>query len=97
MPKADKILGSMAKTFREKNKIYGDNYKNVGTVMASLFPNGISLKTEEDFNTWHLFELIIVKLTRFANSKRTHKDSIHDIGVYSAMIESLMPEEKKDE
>ena len=96
MVKADKILDSMAETFRERNKVYGDNYKSVGAVMTALFPGGVSLTTKEQFLTWHLFELMIVKLTRFANTEMTHKDSIHDAAVYAAMVESLMEEENNE-
>lgn len=94
MKDAADILADMATTFRERNKIYGDNYKRVGDVMVALFPNGVQLKSAEDFNTWHLFELMVVKMTRFANSNLTHQDSIHDLAVYAAMVESLI---KKDE
>lgn len=87
---ASVILDEMADTFRERNKVYGDNYKRVGDVMMALFPNGVVLRTAEDFNRWHLFELKIVKLTRFANSGLTHKDSVHDDAVYAAMVESLI-------
>jgi hypothetical protein len=89
---AAEILESMADTFRERNKVYGDNYKLVGDVMKALFPQGVVLKTAEDFNRWHLFELQIVKLTRFAVSGLVHKDSIHDEAVYAAMVESLITE-----
>ena len=65
--------------------------------MSGLFPDGVNLKTIDDYNTWHLFELMIVKLTRFANTNLTHRDSIHDAAVYAAMIESLIPEEDKSE
>lgn len=84
------ILADMATTYRERNTVYGDNWKNVGQVMMSLFPNGVHLGTAKAFNEWHLFELIVVKLTRFANSKLTHADSIHDIAVYAAMIEAAI-------
>jgi|TARA_R110000803_G_scaffold51919_7_gene107065 hypothetical protein len=94
---ASKILQDMATTFKERNKVYGDNYKTVGIVMSGLFPDGVNLKTIDDYNTWHLFELMIVKLTRFANTNLTHRDSIHDAAVYAAMIESLIPEEDKSE
>jgi hypothetical protein len=90
---AAKILEEMAETFRERNRIYGDNYKNVGEVMVALFPKGISLNDNDDFNIWHLFELMIVKITRFANSGLKHKDSIHDAAVYAAMVESLIKED----
>tara|TARA_R100000742_G_C4271782_1_gene90814 strand:- start:1180 stop:1488 length:309 start_codon:yes stop_codon:yes gene_type:complete len=87
---AAKILEEMAETFRERNKVYGDNYKTVGEVMVALFPKGVQLKTVDDYNIWHLFELMIVKITRFANSDLNHKDSIHDAAVYAAMVESLI-------
>lgn len=90
MKDAADILATMAETYRERNKIYGDNYKRVGEVMTALFPRGVGLYSVDDFNKWHLFELIIVKLTRFANSDLTHQDSIHDAAVYCAMVESLI-------
>tara|TARA_R110000765_G_scaffold426490_1_gene542312 strand:- start:95 stop:394 length:300 start_codon:yes stop_codon:yes gene_type:complete len=89
------ILAEMAETFRERNKVYGDNYKNVGNVMLALFPNGVSLKTAHDYNVWHLLELAIVKLTRFANSNLKHEDSIHDAAVYLAMVESIMEKDNE--
>lgn len=84
------ILQQAAETFRERNAVYGDNYKNVGNVLFALFPHGIALQTAEDFNRWHLFELLVVKLTRFANTGLTHTDSVHDAAVYAAMLESLL-------
>ena len=90
------VLEEMAETFRGRNKVYGDNYKSVGDVMMALLPNGIEMKSAEEFNRWHLFELIIIKLTRFANSDFSHQDSIHDIAVYAAMIESLLMEVKNE-
>ena len=93
---AAKILEEMAETFRERNKVYGDNYKTVGEVMVALFPKGVNLKTVDDYNIWHLFELMIVKITRFANSDIKHKDSIHDAAVYAAMVESLIKGEDNE-
>ena len=83
------ILDGMAETFRGRNGVYGDNYKNVANVVKALFPNGVpsDLVTTD---SWHLFELIIVKLTRFANGNLRHRDSIHDAGVYCAMVESCV-------
>ncbi len=95
MKTAADILAEMAETYRERNKVYGDNYKRVGDVMSALFPEGVMLVTPEDFNVWHLFELMVVKMTRFANSSLTHEDSIHDLAVYAAMVESLIRKEKQ--
>lgn len=87
---ADQILMSMAEMFRLKNAQYDDNSVVVGRVMAALFPNGIALKTPADYEFWHLFELSIVKLTRFTQSKLRHQDSIHDQAIYLAMCERLV-------
>jgi hypothetical protein len=89
-PTAADILEAMAATYRERNAVYGDNFYQVGAVMAILFPDGVKLHTAADYNLWHLFELMIVKLTRFANTGLSHQDSIHDLGVYAAMVEHLL-------
>jgi hypothetical protein len=86
------ILANAAKTFEKRNSIYKDNYNMVGRVMAAMFPDGIVLKTEEDFVRWHNFELKIVKISRFAASGLTHIDSIHDDIVYSALLEANLSE-----
>jgi hypothetical protein len=84
------LLERGARTFREKNKLYGDNWKMVGKVMTALFPNGIELKTPEDHNRYHILMLKIVKLTRYAvNWKKGHPDSIGDDMVYAAMLFSI--------
>ena len=87
------ILEQMAATFRERNGIYRDNYKRIPSVVGALFPHGVSselvMRPE-----WHLFELILVKLARFANAELSHVDSIHDVAVYAAMIQSILEERK---
>jgi len=84
------IMAEAAETFRERNKVYGDNYKNVGQAMQGFFPNGITLSTPEDHNRFHLFMLAVVKMTRYANNwEQGHKDSIRDATVYCAMLESI--------
>lgn len=84
------ILQEAAATFRERNANYKDNAVNVGKVMEALFPNGVTLNSAADFHIWHLFELSIVKLTRFTNSGMSHSDSARDAAVYWAMIENLI-------
>lgn len=83
------ILQRAADTFRDRNAVYKDNAGKVGQVMAVLFPEGVTLKTEADHKFYHLFELLIVKLTRFTNSGMHHEDSIHDLMVYAAMLEAI--------
>lgn len=89
-PDAGDVLFSMGHTFKERNAVYGNNAEVTGRVMAALFPNGVVLKTPGDYEIWHLFELIIVKLTRFTNSALTHEDSVHDMASYCAMVELLI-------
>ncbi len=91
MKTADEFLSEGAATFKARNAVYGNNYLNVGNAMAGLFPDGITLKTADDHNRFHIFMLGIVKLSRYANSfsKGGHADSSHDNTVYSAMLESI--------
>ncbi len=99
MPKTvDEILKGSAETYLERNSVYKDNYMKVGIIMDTLFPDGITLKTKDDFNSWHLFELLIVKITRYAHNfpEGGHQDSIHDAGVYCAMVEYADTFRKKD-
>lgn len=89
------ILEEMARTFRERNAIYGDNWNMVGRMMVVMFPHGVQLQTTEDYDLWHLFELMIVKLSRFAVAGLGHKDSIHDLAVYAAMVEGILNQRKE--
>lgn len=90
-PTVPEIMRDMASTFEERNRVYGSNYKMVGPIMKILFPNGVPPEVLHS-DQFHLFELKIVKLSRFAISGLTHIDSIHDDAVYSAMIESILLE-----
>jgi len=88
---ADNILAEAAKTFAERRAVYGDNYKRVGAAMAALFPKGVELKTADDHNRFHIFMLVLVKLSRYCVNweKGGHQDSIHDAAVYCAMLEDI--------
>jgi hypothetical protein len=89
------ILDKMADTFRQRNAIYGDNYRMVAKLVKVLFPKGVPSELVVS-DQWHLFELKLVKLSRFAISGLTHIDSIHDDAVYAAMIESILHEQKEN-
>ncbi len=84
------ILDGLASIYRERNAIYGSNFNDMGPVMAGFFPNGITLRTPEDHIRFHLFMLIMVKMTRYANSwANGHSDSLRDGAVYCAMLDSV--------
>lgn len=84
------LLREGAETFEQRNKVYGDNYTRVGKALAALLPGGVTLKTPDDHNRFQIFNLIVVKLSRYCvNWKDGHQDSIHDAMVYCAMLEAI--------
>lgn len=85
VPDRLKELGTI---YEERNALYGDNYKHTGKVLKGMFPNGINLMTEKDFNEFALFIQIVHKTTRIAQSISTnpHADSLDDLSVYSQML-----------
>lgn len=87
------LLQTMADTFRERNAVYGDNYKKVAKLVAILWPDGVPPELVVS-DQWHLFELVLVKLSRYATGNLTHIDSIHDAAVYCAMCEAINRNEK---
>lgn len=90
MKMAHDILREAADLFQLRNMTYGDNYKRVGEIMVGFFPDGITLKTAQDHNRFHIFMLMAVKLSRYAiNWEKGHQDSIRDNTVYSAMLEMI--------
>jgi len=87
---ADKILSEAAKTYAEKNAIYKSHFVDIGGAMNALFPNGVELKTQNDFMRFHILSWIVGKISRYAtNWEKGHKDSIHDAVVYCAMLEAI--------
>lgn len=90
----DQILAEAAATYKARNAVYSDNYKLVGKLVQVLFPNGVPKEVIHS-DHWHLFELKLVKLSRFAISNLQHVDSIHDDCVYSAMIEAIITEQQE--
>lgn len=84
-------LEAAAALYRERNKLYGDNYKRFGPIMALLFPDGLTLKTAEDFGRFGILVQVIAKQTRYAENftRGGHEDSLDDTIVYAAMLKEL--------
>jgi len=78
-------------TYSKRNKVYGDNYKKIGAVLKALFPVQPELNTADDCNRFALFMMLLVKMSRYAESLSNggHADSAHDMVVYAAMLEEL--------
>ena len=86
------ILEQMAATFRERDTQYGQTYLRFGEVCAGAFPNGIELKSAEEFARFGVVVQCFGKLLRYVAQPTGHKDSAHDLAVYAAILESLTKE-----
>jgi hypothetical protein len=96
------ILDESAALYRDRNAVYKDNFRMVGKVLEALFPEGRpGLRTASDYDRWHIFELLIVKLTRYAsNFDNPHEDSLLDqlpyIGILGALDQELRERRAED-
>jgi hypothetical protein len=88
VPEALSDLGNL---YKERNLIYGDNYKHFGKIMDGLFPDGLNLKGVDDFNRFGVFLQIVSKISRYAPTFEFggHPDSLDDTSVYSQMLREL--------
>lgn len=80
------------RVYRERNAVYKDNFRIVGRIMTAMFGwKQPDLVDENDFNRWHIFELFIVKLTRYVNNwhRGGHEDSLDDMIVYLGILKEL--------
>lgn len=75
---AAKQLEEAAAIIRGRNAVYGDSVRPHAEAMAALYPNGITLKTPEDFARFSLVNMVIIKLTRYCANERGHRDSVID-------------------
>lgn len=84
-------LENAAGIFQQRYELYGDNYKRFGPMMAALFPDGLTLKTPEDFGRFGIFVQVVSKLTRYGNmfTAGGHPDSLDDTSVYAQMLQEL--------
>ena len=86
-------LEAGAATFRERNKIYGNNYLLFGDLCCALFPDGLHIDAgdRDAFNRLGIFVQCAAKLSRYAPNLAAggHEDSAHDLMVYAAMLEEV--------
>lgn len=91
------MLMELRDVFNRKQEEYGATHERHGNIMASFFPDGITLKTPSDFYLYHIFDLKIVKSNRIATAMsrdRIHKDSFVDDAIYSCMAVSFSDKEE---
>lgn len=73
----------------ERAKFYGEKgHQRHGDIMAALFPDGVTLRTADDFARFLLVEMVVSKLNRYCRNYADggHEDSALDMGNYSFML-----------
>lgn len=97
MKTVPEMLREAAAVYEERNKVYGSNYKRFGSVMREIFPQGITLRSIDDFNRFGVFVQMVGKITRYAENwqRGGHEDSLVDLAVYSQMLRELDAEAHK--
>jgi hypothetical protein len=90
MKPAEQLI-ELAKLYEERNKEYGDSYKEAGAILQALFPNGIELETKHRFNKFCIIVHIVTKLSRYCNNFyiEASPDHLEDIAVYATMLLEL--------
>lgn len=89
------VVEGFKKTFESRTGTYGANYLDVAEFLRNVFPQGVPAETLHS-PAFNLFILLLVKVSRFAHSKCLHLDSIHDAGVYCALIEKCLLDNATD-
>lgn len=81
-------LRKAAELADQRSAVYKDNFKRIGKLMMIHFPEGVTLKTEDDFIRYHLFVMGELKHSRYGTNFHNggHEDSLMDEAVYSAML-----------
>jgi hypothetical protein len=90
LTRVGKVLMRALDTHEARIKTYGNGgHIQYGAVMTVLFPKGLRLRTADEFARFHVFNMIVGKLCRYGRNYATggHADSIHDLGVYSFILE----------
>jgi len=91
------FLEKSIKIMNEKKKIYGHSYLTYGKIMNILFPEGIKIESEDDWNTIGVFNMILEKVIRLSNNlfdkKNIPLDSSEDLIVYAAMLCEVLIDE----
>lgn len=89
-----------AEKFDEVGRKYGHGYIRFGSIMKALFPEGLTIETQEDWIRVGLFQMIVHKVVRQADdlhSEDPDPDHARDLKVYAAMLESILHGDHVDE
>ena len=81
-------IQKLANIHRERQELYGQDFLQIGPSLMALFPEGVELKTADDFTRLALLLQAHGKLLRYCvNFKRGgHADSLDDLSVYAQLL-----------
>lgn len=100
MPTVGEKLAHLGKIYEERGAVYGKDYHHTGQALAAMFPDGLVLRTPEQFRRHMILCFMLAKLMRHANSIMAHGaghlDSLDDLSVYAQMARELEEMERKD-
>lgn len=87
-------LQAAVRTARTRGRVYGDapgreGHWRHGRVMAALYPEGLTCRTPEEFTRAAAMNNLVQKLVRYTEHPAGHPDSIHDLGVYAFILETI--------
>lgn len=84
------ILRGAANTLINRDADYKASDQLYADVMAALFPDGLELRSAHDHHRFHLFMLMMVKVTRYVrNWDGGHSDSLIDLAAYAGMLAAI--------
>ncbi len=87
---AIELLEAALVTYKERNAKYKDSFSRWGPVFRALFPNGIEIHSEDDWNRITCLGHVIDKLVRYTTDfERPHADSLLDLGNYAFILGGL--------
>lgn len=86
------LLQQAGELFQRKNEQYGSNYKEFGPIMRLLFPGGMQLHTEDDYNAFGLICNLIGNMKRLASDPYNF-DNLMDMAVYACMLHEVRTEQ----
>lgn len=90
-------LEKLGALFQQRNGDYGDTFRSFGLTMVGFFPEGLTVKTVEDWNRLALYMHVMDKMARYATNfpKGGHKDSLDDVAVYAQILQMIDAEKAK--
>lgn len=87
--RAAAILEEAGATLRERDADYKASDALYARVMTELLPD-VAIRSKEDHHRFHIFMLMMVKVTRYAKNWETgHPDSLTDLIAYTGMLAAL--------